>query len=118
MLPQGVVYLFVGLAVLMTLLWAVLEVRIPLTGVSGLIAWAVLALRGEAVVVYSQGSEFVTQTPALRYYALLMALLTGIALLLWQWGDFPPEESEGETEVAVRQRIGGIPIKTIQRREE
>lgn len=110
------VSLLFGVALLMTVLWAVFEVRVPLTGVAGLFGWGVLALRAEAVVIHDGGEEFVTQTPAIRWFALFMALATGLALLLWQWGDFPPEESDADTEVRIQRRIGGIPIKTIRER--
>lgn len=90
----GVWLAMFALAVGATAVWALLETRIPLATTTGTGAWAWLAYRSEQVGVASGGVVITQEAPYIQLFALFMALVSTLGLLLWWMGDFPPEETE------------------------
>lgn len=75
-----------------TATWAILETRIPLATTTGFAAWAWLAYRSESIVAYDSGVTFEQSAQFLQYFALFMAALSALGLILWYFGDFPPSD--------------------------
>lgn len=75
-----------------TATWAILETRIPLSTTAGFAAWGWLAYRSETIVSRAGGVTFEQSAPYLQYFGLVMAALSAIGLILWYFGDFPPED--------------------------
>lgn len=101
-LPQVTYVSLSALAMLVTLLWMVRpfdnfngegRAVAPLTLVSTTV-WAIIALRGGTLAVYSGGSSFTVDVPELQLTALAMALLSFAAFVLWFFGEFPPQDDE------------------------
>lgn len=83
-------------AIVTTWTWLVLEQRIPLSTTSSFAAWGWLAYRSESLQTFSGGVEFTTSLPFLQYFALFMTLISAVGLVLWWFGDFPPEEGPAD----------------------
>lgn len=75
-----------------TATWAILETRIPLATTSGFAAWGWLAYRSEVISYPNGGVTFEQPAPYLQYLALFMAVLSALGLVLWYFGDFPPDD--------------------------
>lgn len=81
----------VGFAFLMTLAWLFIERRIVTTaGLSGL-TWALAALSGGSLTRITQtGEEIAVSVDELQYLCTLMALLSILALVLYEFDQYPP----------------------------
>lgn len=78
-------------ATLSTLIWAVLEVRIPLFGIASVFAWVLLAFEGAEVTKHAQdGTAISTELPYVQMFCGLMAFASAVAILLYRFGEFPP----------------------------
>jgi hypothetical protein len=82
------VFAFASLA---TMIWAVVEVRIPLFSVVSVFAWLLLAFEGAQVTKHAQdGTAITTELPYVQLFCGLMAFSSAIALILYRFGEFPP----------------------------
>jgi len=80
-----------GFATIATLIWSVLEVRIPLMGIVSVFAWVLLAFQGAEVTQYTQdGTAITTDVPYFQMFCGLMAFASAVAILLYRFGEFPP----------------------------
>jgi len=80
-----------GFATIATLIWSVLEVRIPLMGIVSVFAWVLLAFEGAEITKHAQdGTAITTELPYVQMFCGLMAFSSAIALLLYRFGEFPP----------------------------
>lgn len=81
-----------GFAAGSTAVWAILERRIPLSTTTSFAAWGWLAYRSETIAIHDAGVTFEQSAPYLQYFALFMAALSALGLVLWYFGDFPPDD--------------------------
>jgi small-conductance mechanosensitive channel len=89
----GVWLAMLAFATLFTLLWAVGETRIPMATTISTFAWGWLAFRSAEITKHTDsGAPITTADPTLQYFAGFMATLSFLGLLLWLYGDFPPDD--------------------------
>jgi len=108
-------------ATLLTAAWLFRpEARTAVTTLGAFFAWALTALFGDATETYADSGatvetvdgttlavpqgEALVAAPVpdeIRLFALLWALLSGLALLLFQWGVYPPGDERPVDETGV-----------------
>ncbi len=83
---------FVTLAVACTAAWLFLPTsRTSVTTFVAMVAWGLTAVESDAITVVSSGQTLTIATPAhARYLLGLLALLSALALVLYQIGVYPP----------------------------
>lgn len=82
-----------GTALLFTLIWMIGEIRIPMSTTTAAFAWMWLLFRSGNVEQVSSGVTVTTELDVFWLFCLFMALLNVIGLVMWYFGDFPPEEA-------------------------
>jgi hypothetical protein len=111
-------YAIAGAGALLTAAWLFRpQERTQITTLAAFFAWGLTALLGDSVEIYDatnetiqtapNGTELAVQTtgsfvaapvPAeVRYFAALWALLSGLALILYVWGVYPPTNDDQES---------------------
>lgn len=82
-------------ALLMTLAWLFVEKRITTTSMLAGGAWSFAALTGSELVHTTEaGITYTRSAGEIRYFALLLALLSFVVLILYRLGHYPPEEDD------------------------
>lgn len=79
-----------------TVLWLMLAHRVTLLTILSFAGWAWLAYRSEAVEVFDAGVTYTQPLPFMVYFALFMAAINGLGLVMHRLGEFPPEEAAND----------------------
>lgn len=79
-----------------TLLWLLLGHRVTLLTVMSFSGWAWLAYRSASVIVFEGGVTYEQELPFMVYFALFMAALNALGLVMHRFGEFPPEEAPND----------------------
>lgn len=108
-------YALATAATLLTAAWLFKpEERTAVTTLGAFLAWALVALLGGATETYADAGAAIEQASdgtalavaqgdalvaapvpeEIRLFAALWALLSGVTLLLYQWGVYPPADSD------------------------
>jgi len=84
-----------GFALVMTLAYLFIERRITMTGMMAGILWSYAALTGEAVYKITESGEQVSMPVGnIQYLALVLALLSFLAVILYRFGHYPPKDDD------------------------
>jgi hypothetical protein len=110
-------YALAGAAALLTAAWLFRpRDRTQVTTLTAFFAWSLTALLGGDTEVFDASNETITTAPngtelavetagefvaapvpaEVRYFAALWALLSGLALILYVWGVYPPTNGDEE----------------------
>lgn len=83
-----------ALATLMTYTWLVLmpERRVTMTAGTSTVAWAIVAFQARNLeVVTDSGSKVAVDLFSVQLLAAFLAAISAISLMLYQFGQYPPE---------------------------
>lgn len=85
--------LLTALAAAATYVWMVQQRAVlPTTMVSAAL-YAVLAAQSRNLEVINGGTEFTKSEPAMQWLMVGMSVLSFLALVLWYWGEYPPDDA-------------------------
>ncbi len=79
--------------------WSVQTERITLMTALSAFSWAILALKGGSVQQRVSGTGELVAAPIpreLRYFCLVIGVLSLFAFILYRWGQYPPEGTNGQ----------------------
>lgn len=85
---------FIAMASGTTLIWWVLQMRIPMASGIAAFAWSYLAFLGGEVTTFDSGVAYTATIPYFQLFATGMAVLSLAALVLNRIGGYPPEDTE------------------------
>lgn len=83
------------LAVLFTISFLFIEIRITVTSFMAFVTWSLMALAGGDVerIIDDGTTVQAAATAEIRYLLLAFALLSMLAFILYQIGQYPPEDN-------------------------
>jgi len=82
-------------ALVMTLAWLFVQERVTTTGMLAAVSWAYCALSGDAVFVITDAGEQVSASVGnIQYLAATLGLLSFLAVILYRFGYYPPNDDE------------------------
>ena len=84
-----------GFASVMTLAWMFADRRITVTGLMAGLSWAWMAMLADDVTKYTDsGTEVSASAGSLAYFCIAMSFLSFLAVVLYQFGQYPPERDD------------------------
>jgi len=79
----------------MTLAWLFVDKRVTTTALLAGAGWSFAVLTGGKLTYTTEaGIRYYNNVGEIRYFALFMALLSFMVLILYRFGHYPPEEDD------------------------
>ena len=89
-------YFLAGVAFVLTIVWAVVlpDERVFVSAGLAFLAWALAALTAPGVQTVSNGEMIAAGSPVLAFLSLAFATVSGIAVLGYKTGLYPPSPAD------------------------